>query len=91
MTEIKPQIDRIPPQNLEAEASVLGAIMLDRDAIIKIADTLSPEDLIAPLAAAFARILRDELHPASLTEEEVREARSLAAAKYASPVWTARR
>ena len=44
MTEIKPQIDRIPPQNLEAEASVLGAIMLDRDAIIKIADTLSPED-----------------------------------------------
>ena len=44
MTEIKPQIDRIPPQNLEAEASVLGGIMLDRDAIIKIADTLSAED-----------------------------------------------
>ena len=44
MAEIKPQIDRIPPQNLEAEASVLGGIMLDRDAIVKIADTLSSDD-----------------------------------------------
>ena len=38
------QIDRLPPQNLEAEASVLGGVMLDRDAIIKIADQLLPED-----------------------------------------------
>ncbi len=53
--------------------------------------TLSPEALTAPLAAAFARILKDELHPASLAEEEAEEARRLAAAKYASPVWTARR
>ncbi len=44
MSETKPQIDRLPPQNLEAEAAVLGGIMLDRDAIIKIADTLSPDD-----------------------------------------------
>ncbi|MBI4050028.1 MAG: replicative DNA helicase [Candidatus Doudnabacteria bacterium] len=44
MPEIKPQIDRLPPQNLEAEASVLGGIMLDRDAIIKVADQLSSED-----------------------------------------------
>lgn len=44
MPENKPQIDKLPPQNLEAEASVLGGIMLDRDAIIKIADTLSPDD-----------------------------------------------
>ncbi len=36
--------ERLPPQNLEAEKSVLGAVMLDKDAIIKIADTLSPED-----------------------------------------------
>lgn len=39
-----PQIDRLPPQNLEAEASVLGGIMLDRDAIIKVADQLSADD-----------------------------------------------
>lgn len=35
---------RIPPQALEAEQSVLGSLILDRDAIIKIADTLSVED-----------------------------------------------
>jgi replicative DNA helicase len=37
-------LDRIPPQNLEAEASVLGALMLDKDAIINIADILHSED-----------------------------------------------
>ncbi|MFH0831004.1 MAG: replicative DNA helicase [Parcubacteria group bacterium] len=35
---------RIPPQNLEAEASVLGALLLDKDAIVKVADFLLPED-----------------------------------------------
>lgn len=29
---------KIPPQNLEAEASLLGAILIDADAIVKIAD-----------------------------------------------------
>lgn len=44
MADTKPQIDRLPPQNLEAEASVLGSLMLDRDAIIKVADILGPDD-----------------------------------------------
>ncbi len=44
MAENKPNIDRLPPQNLEAEVSVLGSVMLDRDAIIKIADILSGDD-----------------------------------------------
>src|SRR3989338_2349991 len=35
---------RVPPQNTEAEQSVLGSLMLDRDAIIKIADLLDPSD-----------------------------------------------
>jgi replicative DNA helicase len=35
---------RIPPHNLEAEQSVLGALMLDKDAIIKIADLVRPGD-----------------------------------------------
>src|SRR4030066_174262 len=35
---------RVPPQNLEAEMSVLGSLMLDKDAIIKIADFVRPED-----------------------------------------------
>jgi replicative DNA helicase len=32
------------PQNLEAEASLLGAVLIDRDAIVKIADTVTHED-----------------------------------------------
>jgi replicative DNA helicase len=35
---------RIPPQNIEAEMSVLGSLMLDKDAIIKIADLVHPDD-----------------------------------------------
>lgn len=34
----------LPPQNLEAEESVLGALMIDKEAIIKVADILRPED-----------------------------------------------
>lgn len=36
--------DRMPPQNVEAEQSVLGSLMIDKNAIIKIADLISPED-----------------------------------------------
>ena len=35
---------RIPPHNIEAEQSVLGSLMLDKDAIIKIADLLKSGD-----------------------------------------------
>lgn len=35
---------RVPPQNAEAEQSVLGSLMLDKDAIIKVADFLTPKD-----------------------------------------------
>jgi replicative DNA helicase len=37
-------IQRMPPQNQEAEMSVLGCLMLDRDAIIKIADVVRSDD-----------------------------------------------
>lgn len=33
-----------PPQNLDAEASLLGAILIDSDAIVKIADSIQPDD-----------------------------------------------
>jgi replicative DNA helicase len=35
---------RVPPHNLEAEASVLGSLMLDRNAIVRVADFLRPAD-----------------------------------------------
>ena len=37
-------IDRIPPQNIEAEQSVLGAMLLDGNAIDRVAEILRPED-----------------------------------------------
>lgn len=36
--------DRVLPHNLEAEASLVGAVLVDQDAIIKIADIVVPED-----------------------------------------------
>ncbi|MFI5271342.1 MAG: replicative DNA helicase, partial [Candidatus Saccharimonadales bacterium] len=33
-----------PPQNAEAEASLLGALLIDSDAIVKIADTVTARD-----------------------------------------------
>jgi replicative DNA helicase len=37
-------IQRVPPQNMEAEMSVLGCLMLDKDALIKIGDVISADD-----------------------------------------------
>ncbi|MFA6321943.1 MAG: replicative DNA helicase [Candidatus Buchananbacteria bacterium] len=36
--------EKIPPQNVEMEQSLLGALLIDKDSIIKIADVISPED-----------------------------------------------
>jgi replicative DNA helicase len=35
---------KIPPHNIEAEESVIGSLMLDKDAIVKVADILRPDD-----------------------------------------------
>lgn len=35
---------KIPPQNTDAEASLLGAILIDADALVKIADQVSADD-----------------------------------------------
>lgn len=42
------QAGRVPPQNLEAEVSVLGSLLIDAEAVLKIADTLQPEDFYQP-------------------------------------------
>ena len=38
----------VPPQNVQAEEAVLGGILLDPDAIGRIADLIKPEDWKAP-------------------------------------------
>ncbi|HHV71816.1 MAG TPA: replicative DNA helicase [Clostridia bacterium] len=37
-------IDKIPPQNIEAEQSVLGAMLLEKDAIVRVMEILRPDD-----------------------------------------------
>ncbi len=37
-----------PPQNIDAEASLLGAILIDTDAIVKIADGITTDDFYDP-------------------------------------------
>ncbi len=37
-------IAKVPPHSLEAEESFLGSLLIDKDAIIKVADTVMPQD-----------------------------------------------
>lgn len=37
-------IEKLPPQNVEAEKSLLGCLMIDKNAIIKVVDFLQPDD-----------------------------------------------
>ena len=40
--------DRIPPFNLEAERAVLGASLLERDALVTLVEGLTSEDFYDP-------------------------------------------
>src|SRR3989338_2996159 len=44
MSQSSSPAERLPPQNIEAEQSLLGALLIDKDAIIKIADIVHPDD-----------------------------------------------
>ncbi len=44
----KPNI-KLPPQNIDAERSVLGALLIDKNAIHKVADLLNPQDFYTPV------------------------------------------
>lgn len=50
--------ERVPPQNLEAEESVLGSMLIDKDAAIYCADVLDPQDFYKEThRVIFARML----------------------------------
>ncbi|MGC9525277.1 MAG: replicative DNA helicase [Limnospira sp.] len=40
---ISPSSDRLPPQNIEAEEAILGGILLDPEAVSRVAELLRPE------------------------------------------------
>lgn len=37
-------LEKLPPQNIEAEEALLGSLLIDKEAIIKIADIIRPDD-----------------------------------------------
>jgi replicative DNA helicase len=45
---MEPGANKQQPHNIEAEASLLGAILIDADALVKIADSVSVEDFFDP-------------------------------------------
>ncbi len=42
------ELEKLQPQNIEAEQSVLGSLIIDQDAVIKVADILTPDDFYKP-------------------------------------------
>jgi len=40
---------RVPPQNLEAEQAVIGSLLIDKNAIFKVADVLAARDFYSPI------------------------------------------
>jgi replicative DNA helicase len=54
-----PLLDRVPPQNLEAEQATLGAMLMERDAIARVVDLLDPEDFYSPQHQILYRVVTD--------------------------------
>lgn len=51
--------ERIPPHNVEAEVSVLGSLLLDKNAVVKIADVVRPADFYVPAHALIFEAMLD--------------------------------
>jgi replicative DNA helicase len=51
-------IDRVPPQNLDAEQAVLGSLMVDRDLMAVVAEIVEKSDFYAPHNATVYDVLK---------------------------------
>jgi replicative DNA helicase len=54
-----PTYERVPPQNVEAEESVLGSMLLSRDAIAEVLEVLHEEDFYRPAHRTVFRSVLD--------------------------------
>ncbi|HDH31583.1 MAG TPA: replicative DNA helicase, partial [Candidatus Wolfebacteria bacterium] len=50
---------KLPPQDIDAERSVLGALMLDKNAIIQVADLITSNDFYKPIHGQIFEIILD--------------------------------
>lgn len=55
-------LSRVPPQNVDAEKSVLGAMLLDKDAILMAEDKLTPEDFYREADAVIFKAILNLSH-----------------------------
>ncbi len=88
-------IDRLPPQSLDSEQAVLGSILIDRDAIIEVAEFLHPEDfyrqahgrIFAAMLELFER--REPVDIVTVAEalERDDELEAIGGASYLSTLW----
>ena len=51
--------DKLPPQNTEAEQSLLGCLMLDKDSIVKIVDSIKAEDFYKGIHQEIYQVMVD--------------------------------
>lgn len=52
-------VQKLPPHNLEAEKSVIGSLLIDRDAVIRIASFVKPEDFFRASHALIYQAILD--------------------------------
>lgn len=81
---VLPPVDRVPPQNIEAEQSVLGAVLLDREAATVCSEILLPVDFYREphrriYEAVVALITRNEAADVITVGEELSRAGQLEA------------
>ena len=79
MASLEENLRKVPPQNLEAEASVLGGILLENDAINRVLEILTPADFYRESHRKIFRAmmeLSDRSEPADIiTLSEILKAR----------------
>jgi len=51
--------DKLPPQSIEAERSLLGCLMLDKNAILKVVDFLGPKDFYKEAHQEIYQVMQD--------------------------------
>ena len=57
--DTKTDVGRMPPQNLEAEQSLLSCLLIDKDAIAKVVDTLSEDDFYKDSHATIYKTMKE--------------------------------
>ena len=51
------EFEKLPPQSIEAEQSVLGSLLLDKRAIVRVSDIINPEDFYRDIHKIIYRVM----------------------------------